>query len=59
VAKGRQQEPNVVVRVEYIDDPERASAARAILRQGLHRALTRLMAQQAAKTGAGPAGEDI
>lgn len=42
----RRQEPDVVVRVTYVVDPENARAAQDILSQGFQRALTRAMADQ-------------
>ena len=47
----RRQEPEVIVRVTYVDDPERARAAQEILKEGFRRGLLRLMAERQAGRG--------
>lgn len=44
----RRQEPEVIVRVTYVDDPERARAAQEILKEGFRRGLLRLMSERRA-----------
>lgn len=50
----RRQEPEVIVRVTYVDDPERARAAQAILKEGFRRGLLRLMADKQKQQGDQP-----
>lgn len=42
----RRQEPEVIVRVTYVSDPERARAAQEILKEGFRRGMLRLMAEK-------------
>lgn len=40
------REPDVIVRVTYVDDPENARAARDIVKEGFRRALTRALTEK-------------
>lgn len=40
------EEPEVVVRVTHVKDPEQARAALAILKEGLRRRLVKLLAEK-------------
>lgn len=42
----RRQEPEVIVRVTYVNDPERARAAQEILKEGFRRGLLRALAEK-------------
>ncbi|HWI63222.1 MAG TPA: hypothetical protein VNT75_15370 [Symbiobacteriaceae bacterium] len=42
----RRREPEVIVRVTYVNDPERARAAQEILKEGFRRGMLRAMAEK-------------